>query len=195
MGPGPPVAKCRSYDGVRRSASFPTGGARCMMLETAFCGGDGPSSLQSGVHGRDADPRPIHLRRCERLAAARMVGLARGNAKLRSSLRRPGCAGAARPWHASLQVPTVPRYTLPTVRLISGRSCNSSASRPSSRMATRVSRGPPLIMISLFNATFPGPFRPDARQMRPVGHGPEPFNIGAHCLARHRASHGRPSFV
>lgn len=63
-----------------------------MMLETAFCGGDGPSSLQYGVYGRDADPRPIHLRRCERLAAARMVGLARGNAELRSSLRRPGCA-------------------------------------------------------------------------------------------------------
>src|SRR5947209_19025217 len=52
----------------------------------------------------------------------------------------------------------------PTMRRASGRSTRSSTRRSSSRMATRVSRGLPLINISRFKACALDPGRPAARR-------------------------------
>src|SRR5438309_1537428 len=55
-------------------------------------------------------------------------------------------------WIPGSTASTVPRWMSPTMRRASGRSTRSSARRSSSRMATRVSRGLPLIRISRFKA-------------------------------------------
>src|SRR5881296_3121566 len=70
-------------------------------------------------------------------------------------------------WIPGNTASTVPRWMSPTMRRASGRSTKSSARRSSSRMATRVSRGLPLIRISRFKARSLGTGRPAAAR-RPV---------------------------
>src|SRR2546425_173717 len=70
-------------------------------------------------------------------------------------------------WIPGNTASTVPRWMSPTMRRASGRSTRSSARRSSSRMATRVSRGLPLIRISRFKAGSLGAGRPAAAR-RPV---------------------------
>src|SRR2546426_416078 len=70
-------------------------------------------------------------------------------------------------WIPGNTASTVPRWMSPTMRRASGRSTRSSARRSSSRMATRVSRGLPLIRISRFKARSLGTGRPAAAR-RPV---------------------------
>src|SRR5437667_380839 len=70
-------------------------------------------------------------------------------------------------WMPGNTASTVPRWMSPTMRRASGRSTKSSARRSSSRMATRVSRGLPLIRISRFKARSLGTGRPAAAR-RPV---------------------------
>src|SRR3989442_1599626 len=70
-------------------------------------------------------------------------------------------------WIPGSTASTVPRWMSPTMRRASGRSTRSSARRSSSRMATRVSRGLPLIRISRFKARSLDAGRPTAAG-RPV---------------------------
>src|SRR6266702_6391183 len=82
----------------------------------------------------------------------------------------------------------------PTERRESGRSTRSSTRRSSSRMATRVSRGFPLIKISRFKAVTLAPGR-EAPAGEPVVV-PAIVQLAGHAqLRRHRLGDARAQFM